>query len=353
MDSKRIFYLDALRITAIFAMMLLHVSEPHRLISSPITGFDWQISNIYNSTVRFCVPVLIMISGVFFLNPSKEITFKRLLTHNILRIVTAFIFWSLAYAGFTLLVYFYKSRSLSQDAMKDFFLNFINGNYHMWFMFAIVGLYLITPLLRVIATSRWLLKYFIILSFLLCYSVNLIKLVPYIGDAIDPIIEKMNPSFVSGYTGYFCLGYYLHKFDISTSNQKKIYILAFISLMITIAISAVWSVRANTTIYNLYSNLLPNTFFVSAAIFVFFKYHVSKIPFKEKTIANISHLSLLTFGMYLVHDFFNIIFNRIGYTTTLFNPILSIPIITITVFICSYFTILIISKVPFFNKYVI
>ena len=73
-SKNRIVYADLLRIIATFAVIVLHVSVS-KWYESPIREYNWQMFNIYDSLVRWSVPVFVMISGMFFLNPNKEIDF--------------------------------------------------------------------------------------------------------------------------------------------------------------------------------------------------------------------------------------------------------------------------------------
>lgn len=101
-----------------------------------MNSVEWQVLNIYDSIARFCVPVFLMISGVFFLDNDRNYTLEKLFSKNILRIVTAFIFWSTLYTILNIM----SSETLS---IKEIITEFINGHYHMWFLFTLVGLYLV------------------------------------------------------------------------------------------------------------------------------------------------------------------------------------------------------------------
>ncbi|NLV90708.1 MAG: acyltransferase family protein, partial [Tenericutes bacterium] len=63
---KRKLYMDVIRIVAIFAVVLLHVAADNFYVFK-YTSFEWQVLNVYDSLVRFCVPLFFMISGVLFL----------------------------------------------------------------------------------------------------------------------------------------------------------------------------------------------------------------------------------------------------------------------------------------------
>ena len=64
-------------------------------------------------------------------------------------------------------------------------------------------------------------------------------------------------------------------------------------------------------------------------------------------------LSNLCFGIYLVHDVFNIIMAKMRISTVLFNPIFSVPALAAAVFVSSLLVAFIISRIPVVNKYII
>ena len=352
MNSKRIVYLDIIRIIAIFTVMIIHVTTS-LYETVPINGYEWQVFNVYESISRFCVPIFIMISGVFFLDPIKDIKLERLFKHNILRIVTAFLFWSFIYACYNAAESILVRHSTVNSSLLSAFANdFLYGHYHMWFLFVIVGLYVIVPLLRKITEDKKVTEYFLLLSFTFCYLKYFLKAVPHLGNVLVTLYEKIDVSFVMGYSGFFVLGYYLHTYELTKKEKNILYALGAGSVLFTIVGTAVLSSRCGYATQELYAYLLPTTCFESAAIFVWFKDHVSENTFKENTLKRLLKLSELTFGMYLLHDFYNILFQHIGFTAIVFQPIVSVPIISIIVFLCSWVTAYLISKIPIVSKYI-
>ena len=80
----------------VLAVITLHVNSKY-WYSLDINSFDWQVVNFYHGALtRWAVSVYVMISGALFLG--RDVPLRRLYGKNILRIVTAFIFWSLIYS---------------------------------------------------------------------------------------------------------------------------------------------------------------------------------------------------------------------------------------------------------------
>lgn len=103
---NHIFYIDMLRVLAIIAVLLMHTAG-HRS-PNEVSTIEWQICNIFDSGTRWAVPIFVMISGCLFLDKNKEISIKKLYRKNILRIITAYIFWSLIYTLVFSTIKYYK-----------------------------------------------------------------------------------------------------------------------------------------------------------------------------------------------------------------------------------------------------
>lgn len=353
MDQKsdsRILYLDLLRVFSIFAMMFLHVAAS-QWMNTPVSSMEWQVFNIYDSLVRFCVPVFVMISGVFFLDPDRPFSMKKLFTKNIFRIVTAFLFWSACYAVPKNIIQY---RAFHMEAVKSTLKDFLVGHYHLWFLFTLVGLYLIVPFLRKICESKALMQYYLLMSFVFAWSMNLLKLVPVLERGIIVLQEQMNLFFFLGYSGYFVLGFYLSRYLVAKTARNLVYALGALSVCATIFGTSLRSLSAGVATEGLYSFLLPTTCLASAAVFLFFKENVSRIRFSRRAQSVVMLLSKGSFGMYLVHEFVNVLFKDILHFTTLtFHPILSVPVITVLVFAISFCISLVIHKIPVLTRYIV
>jgi surface polysaccharide O-acyltransferase-like enzyme len=89
MANNRIISFDVLRILAAFAVVMLHVTSDRLTTSFPSN--EWEIRNVYDSFVRWCVPVFVMISGALFLNHGRSVNVGRLYKKNILHLVFIFL----------------------------------------------------------------------------------------------------------------------------------------------------------------------------------------------------------------------------------------------------------------------
>lgn len=343
--DKRTVFIDYLKIFASFAVVLLHVSSQN-WYTSDVTTAEWQIFHIYDSLVRWSVPVFVMMSGTLFL--SKQHTLKKLYTKNILRMVTAFIFWSLVY----LIVFGGHSESN--------FINITSGYYHMWFIPMMIGMYVCVPVLRKMVESENITKYFFVVALVLAF------LFPQIGELISDFgnqrcieiysvirqcVGRLEISMFLGYTGYFVGGYYFYKAELSKRSRIVIYALGILGCLITIGLESYLAMSKQKADGTYYGYFTINVLLESMAVFVWFKYNVNENP---KWIKFVRNLSKCTFGVYLVHVLvLELLDKYVGINTLSLHPLLSVPLISIFVFsvsmVISYFC----NKLPWINKYIV
>ena len=145
MADKRNYNIDLLRILAALAVVTIHVSAK-QMYQAEISSIRWMTYNLYDSAVRWAVPVFVMISGSFLLDPAHTLSPKKLYTQNLLRIITAFFCWSTVCALGNVLILKKPTDSLLKDI--------VFGPDYLWFLYMIAWLYIITPLLRKITLHK-------------------------------------------------------------------------------------------------------------------------------------------------------------------------------------------------------
>lgn len=337
-EEKRIVYLDYLRVIATFFVIILHISGQN-FNNIGIRTLEFHAINIYDSLSRFTVPIFVMISGALFLNSTKKITLKKLYSKNILRLVTAFIFWSLLY---TLSMYI-----ITPKGIQSFILDFITGYYHLWFIYMLMGLYILTPLLRKITESKDTMEYFLIIGFIVNFIIPFIFKIPKLSY-FNSIYNSIGLKMVYGYSFYYVLGYYLFKHEMKEKNQKIVYALGILGALATIILTFILSNYYNKAIPLFYDNFSITIFFQCLALFTFAKYKLNN--YKLEKVINISKYC---FGIYLVHALIINVLNVLNMNSLTFNTFISIPIISIIVFIVSFIISYIINKIPFINKYIV
>ncbi|MDF2616755.1 MAG: hypothetical protein K0Q47_1410 [Sedimentibacter sp.] len=341
-SKNRVVYADVLKIFASFSVVFLHVAAGG-WGSAGIETYEWKVFNIYDSMLRFGVPVFVMASGMFLLRPEKNLSIGDIYKKYIPRIVICFLSWSFLYA-----IYPVASGKV-QFEQERFIREFIFGHYHMWYLYMIVGLYIITPLLRKITHDKKSAEYFILLSVIFAFVLPFAAKVFELKD-FEMFMRKFEVSMVLGYSGYFVLGYYIDFYELKVTTRKIIYMAGILGVVATAVFTSMISLKNGKADSMFYSYLFPNVLACSIAVFVFFRYRVSKINFGTKSLKAAGVLSACSFRIYLVHDFFNIFLYDAGISAMDYNPALSVPVIAAAVFAMSFIASYIIGKIPFLNK---
>jgi surface polysaccharide O-acyltransferase-like enzyme len=351
MAVKRLVHYDLVRIIAMFAVVVVHTSGTFYRALAPVTSVDWQVSNIYSTMGKFSICIFIMVSGMFFLNPNKSVTIGTLFKKNILRIAVAFLFWSIAYALFGLHVRI-KMNGYQPEFINAFIIDVVNGNYHLWFCYMIIGLYIIVPFLKLITANEYLMKYFILLSIIMASIVPVLKLLPDVVSIPVSIVDsQLQLRFVAGWVGIFVLGYYLSYCNITKKAEILLYIAGILSLVVTIVVNGYMSVRNNQNYEPLYDLTNINILLTAIAVFIFFRLHVANINFSERFQKIVLILSECTFGIYFIHVFIIIMFQQYRLDQYLYNAAIAVPVLSAGVFVVSGILIYIFRKIPFARDY--
>lgn len=350
MEKKRECFLDIAKVASMIGVIIVHTGTIS-WYEAPFGLYPWGVLNIFDMLGRFSVPVFLMISGYLFLNPQRQVNPSDIFKKYIPRLLCAFFFWSFLYALIT--SGFMTSRSLSGGVGEKLLQDTLSGRYHMWYIFTIAGLYIITPALRPVAADRKAMRYFLLVSFLLTYLIPTLQLIPAIADSTTWLTGKFDLSNISGYVLYYLAGYYFGTMELSPKQRKTIYALGIASALIMFAVvSAIIIINQYPTLaYHKYTNAGMPLFGLAA--FVFFKYRFKDVESGSKIMRVIIKLSKMNLGIYLVHDFGLIVFRKIGLSPVLGTPLLMLPLLALADYAISACIVLVISHIPVLKKCVI
>lgn len=331
--QKNYFWIDFLKAVAAFAVILLHICV------LPLNDFsdqqNWQIANIYDSAVRFCVPVFVMISGVLLLGKTEPLSI--FLRKRFSRLLWPFFLWSAVY----LVLKIDYSQTPSQILLFSAKLLKVSTEYHLWYIYMLIGLYLFTPILRQWTTSAGKNE---VVYFLVIWLVTILLSLPL----INKFYTRIDLSYFTGYIGYFVLGFFLQKF-IKREHRILGGLLYIVAVFFTIIITKKLSAEQNQFDGTYYKYLTINVVLMSVGVFLMSR---NLQPSGKKMPQLISIVSKYSYGIYLSHVFILIIFGKIGFTYHLFPAWFSIPLIAICCLLSSLLLTFLISKIPFIGKYI-
>lgn len=326
---NRVIKYDILRIVACFSVVMLHVSGSYLTVVD-IFGKDFLFLAIYNGLTRFSVPVFFMLSGLFLASPQKDITTGNMLK-RIFKLLLCFYIWSGFYAFQGVLVAAIRGN-IPEGMFESAMQRFLFGHSHMWFIQTLTGFYLLLPIARQICENRRVLQYYLLLwvifRFLLPQLINLFGW----GTFSAWINKFAGLDILVGYFGYFILGYYINEENIKKCLRYLIYAAGIGACFLTIFLTIRESKLAGVYIPNWTSPGSINVLIMSVAVIVFFKYNC--FAASERNLLWIK-ISNYTFFIYMFHMFVIDKLNLMGITVISFFPAVSVPIMTIFVFLVS------------------
>lgn len=135
--KEKIVWIDNLRAVACLMVIMIHTTTWYVTNAPAIGEHTWDLSNLLNSASRVCVPIFFMISGYLFFGE------RSAQGRHFLRIVLCLLFYStVALLYITWLTPISQSISIRLLLQKPVF-------YHLWFFFAVIAIYLLSPLIQV------------------------------------------------------------------------------------------------------------------------------------------------------------------------------------------------------------
>ena len=361
-DSKRIVFIDYIRVIACFLVMLVHASESFYAGSaSGLAGDEAMVPTeaarfwvaFYDGFVaRTCVP-LFMIVSAFLLVPLKpgqsmgdfyKRRFKRILPPFILFLLL-YTFLPLAWGGMT------WEQSLADLRLLPF--NFPSMAGHLWFMYPLIGLYLIIPVV-----SPWLEKASAKDERIFLGFFALSTFIPWIRRFI--VGEVWGEAFwngfnalwyCSGYLGYLVMAHYIRA-HLDWSRGRKLWVgwtcflLGSLFTLWAFWMKGVPGVSMPTPdIEWAWEFCMPNLVISTFGLFLVF----SCIRQKEAP-ALVTGIARRSYGMYLMHMFFLAPISGWIIGGDVANPAvpvwLAIPLTAVLSYLCCALTAKLISLLP-------
>lgn len=280
-------------------VVLLHVAavEFHE--------FDerWWASNFYDSFTRACVPVFLMITGVLLLNRQEDLPvfFRK----RYMRVLPPLVFWSVFYLGW------YSLQGEDYGGLAGSLKTLFSGPvaFHLWYLYAIVGIYLFVPFLRHIWQSASRAEQHLYLF--LWMAVSAWPIVARLAGSDIDLLNTYELGAFFGLLGYLFLGAYVHQRFGQRARQPAWWWLnlALFIAFSTLTMMSTWlySARQGQPDPLFYDYLSP--FVIGAAACAFnllyglgFRAHKHQ-ALSQQSWAVLNQLAASTLGIYCVHIF--------------------------------------------------
>lgn len=280
-------FLDVLRVLATCAVVLMHV------LTGATDVTDASIVPEYRSLllsvmdlVTWCVPIFLLISGYLFLNPERTLTYPVMIKKYCRRIALAILLFGVPYAASELVV---TERTFRIRMIPEALKMTLMGHTwsHMWYLYLILFLYLITPLLKKV------------LRVLPVWGVVAMMAVIFLGSSVAPFLNKVLdvnsiPVLPDGgvYFLYYLCGYFFAVREVCVDKGRNVWLTAAVAVLaLGMILSRTLAGFSIQMAYNYPFTVLLAVLLFAAGWNGSIKKH--RIPWQEA--------GALSFAVYLVH----------------------------------------------------
>ena len=280
-------FLDVLRVLATCAVVLMHV------LTGATDVTDASIMPEYRSLllsvmdlVTWCVPIFLLISGYLFLNPERTLTYPVMIKKYCRRIALAILLFGVPYAASELVV---AERTFRIRMIPEALKMTLMGHTwsHMWYLYLILFLYLITPLLKKV------------LRVLPVWGVAAVMAVIFLGSSVAPFLNKVLdvnsiPVLPDGgvYFLYYLCGYFFAVREVCVDKGRNVWLTAAVAVLaLGMILSRTLAGFSIQMAYNYPFTVLLAVLLFAAGWNGSIKKH--RIPWQEA--------GALSFAVYLVH----------------------------------------------------
>lgn len=325
----RLTYDDTIRVCGLLAVILIHVCGFGRrppLLEDPS---GWWICNTLSSLSQWAVPVFVMLSGALLLNPDRTETPLAFGRKRFFRVGVPLLFWC----------YFYLAWSNPQGMTEQSweFLRQGRPYYHLYFLFIVAGLYLLTPPLRAMIRflgdrERWWLG---VAALILAGLTALWR---------PEAEERTAWTLFMPYLGYYILGFSLRRRTgdpLSPVLGLMAWLLAAAYLVFGEWIKAADVEPTRSLRFVIQGHFAPTVILESLGVFVCLREWIRRESSWVHFLANLS------LGIYLIHPFLLEELARSGMSNRWHGPAVGVPMTVLLLLALSTLAVYLIQRAPF------
>ena len=288
--------IELLRIISVLMVILVHVYS------------DFMVKGLYYKPVtvlyvfsffKICVPIFLMITGYLY-KPDTDI--KKLWKKNIFRIIIPLIFFSIFYYWFNEIVVdgkTFNQLTTGFDLIKKVFFKdaLYSVAFHLWYLYAVIGIYLLYPVFKFICKNEKLLLYLVIIGFI--FDI-LIPTITGVFPNTNDFLQNFNYGF--GYViFYFLFGNYMKYLLPKIKINKYLFLVLYFTFIIFGCLIAKYIEITPLSELLFLTSFSYQSIFIAIAAICFFIF-VMKLKIKENKL--IIFLGDKTLIIYYVHLLF-------------------------------------------------
>ena len=341
--DKRDTGLDVVRAIAIVMVITIHIAGSSMYL--PVGSADGWGATFWGIVARPAVPLFFMCSGALMLG--RNISLKRLYSHNMARIIVAMLVWAL---GYQLVDLFPDQMNLAGlwIAVKNT-LTF-NHEFHFYYLHILILVYAFLPVTQafVRGASRRELEYLLIFWFITGILFPLLRdFPPFSLIYTVGLWYRMNMAYSA--VGFGVLGWYLKRYGMELSS--KWYALAWATgLAITFGGTAFFSLRGGALDGRFLEGMSPGPMLMALGLFGLM---ANREKWPAPVVRVSGRLALSAFCIYLVHILVMHVVVRLGLNVYAAPCLIVIPLALLAVLIPSYLCWEVLRRIPIVKTWLI
>ncbi len=341
--KKIIYWADLIRVLAIYLVVIIHVSGQLTNLWGKVPLSQWLIADIYGGVARVGVPLFFMLSG-YLLLPRTE-SLRAFYSKRMLKIVIPFIVWSIIYISI-------DCAGRPGVCTWNYLLPYIllrKSFFHLWFLYTLIGIYLIMPVLRLMSrpdTNRTMLWYLI--GMWIIFQPIRTLMDQFLGWDIN-----INAQLTIGFLPYFILGYLLGEMPLNRRTLSISWITFAAGALIAIVGTYLMTLQSGQFSGYFYDYMTIGVILATGGAFMLLR-RLSDVGFlaSERFHSFTRTLSGSTFGLYLVHVLFLWALDRLGVNAPMGLALWTIPVVATLVYVLAFFAARLLQKIPIVNTIV-
>ena len=343
-------WIDWARIVGILAVITIHVVSLTVLEFADVDNATWLLATVLFAASVWSVPLFVMLSGALLLDPARPMDVGTFYRRRFTRVLIPLVAWSLIYWAWIVLV---RGEERPPDA---FFRSVLLARpyAHLHFLFIIVGLYLITPFLRVFTdhASRRMIAG---AAGVVLVIATLYRMLAF-GDLTEAPTAFTH--FVP-YVGYFLAGLVLRDVVLDRRGMVVAGLVAALCVIAQVlATYGLWWIgdADHATVPEHYFS--PLVIVLTLTVFLLFRSVLAEQPVEarsgqEATVARggraglRSRVAAMTLGVYLVHPMIlDLIRRQVDLDATVVGAVVLFPLTIAVAFLGSLVMVEILGRIP-------
>lgn len=341
---------DRLRNIATVMVIAIHVAAPIAHAPNDVHSSWWWIGNFWNSLSRPGVPLFVMLSG--FLLLGKDYPLPIFLKRRFTRVLIPALFWMIVYLVYGFLANGKPASIL--EGLRDIIVGPVH--YHLWFIYLIIGLYLVYPILRpwVKSAREQDFMYFFIMCIIGTWGYKILAL--FFNLPLGVHFELFTNN-----AGHFVLGYYLGTKGIAGTgtdddgirpwrlSARQLFYLGLVLVILGTASTSIASYLLNMGFQPgqqfdvfYYDYLTPNVGISAIGWFLLVRFGLDKHALLEVE----KEFAAASFGIYLAHVLVMDWWGKCGFWHSAQHPIKGIPVLIGLITLMTFMVVLMLRTLP-------